>query len=60
MRSANCAPGKCILFSTTIMREADRLCDRIAIMHRGHILAEGKLDELRDRTKSGLEELFFH
>ncbi len=37
--------GKCIVFSTHIMREAERLCDRIAIMHRGHILAEGTLDE---------------
>jgi len=44
--------GKCILFSTHIMREAERLCDRIAIMHRGHILAEGTLEELRDRTKN--------
>ena len=36
--------GKCIVFSTHIMREAERLCDRIAIMHRGHILAEGTLE----------------
>ena len=27
--------GKCIVFSTHIMREAEKLCDRIAIMHRG-------------------------
>jgi sodium transport system ATP-binding protein len=52
--------GKCILFSTHIMREAERLCDRIAIMHRGHILAEGTLEELRDRNEEhDLEELFF-
>jgi sodium transport system ATP-binding protein len=52
--------GKCIVFSTHIMREAERLCDRIAIMHRGHILAEGTLDELRDRHEQhDLEELFF-
>ena len=42
------------------MREAERLCDRIAIMHRGHILAEGTLDELRDQHgERDLEELFF-
>src|SRR5829696_3056664 len=53
--------GKCILFSTHIMREAERLCDRIAIMHRGHILAEGILDDLRDQHEErDLEELFFH
>ncbi len=52
--------GKCILFSTHIMREAERLCDRIAIMHRGHILAEGTLEELQSRhDERDLEELFF-
>ena len=38
--------GKCIVFSTHIMREAEKLCDRIAIVHRGHILAEGTRPEL--------------
>ena len=52
--------GKCILFSTHIMREAERLCDRVAIMHGGHILAEGTLEELRDQQEErDLEELFF-
>jgi sodium transport system ATP-binding protein len=52
--------GKCILFSTHIMREAERLCDRLAILHRGHILAEGTLPELRQRYgEQDLEELFF-
>src|SRR5881394_4095833 len=52
--------GKCILFSTHIMREAERLCDRSAIMHRGHILAEGTLEDLRDQHEQrDLEELFF-
>ena len=53
--------GKCIIFSTHIMREAERLCDRIAIMHRGRILAEGTLEELRTNYEQpDLEELFFH
>jgi len=52
--------GKCIIFSTHIMREAERLCDRIAIVHRGHILAEGTLAELRKtHNEEDLEELFF-
>jgi len=52
--------GKCILFSTHIMREAERLCDRIAILHRGLVLAEGTIEELRDRHgQRDLEELFF-
>jgi sodium transport system ATP-binding protein len=52
--------GKCVLFSTHIMREAEKLCDRIAILHRGTILAEGTLEEIRDEHgQSDLEELFF-
>jgi sodium transport system ATP-binding protein len=52
--------GKCIVFSTHIMSEAEKLCDRIAIIHRGSILAEGTLDELGDRYgEHDLEELFF-
>jgi sodium transport system ATP-binding protein len=54
------AQGKCILFSTHIMREAERLCDRVAIVHRGRVLAEGTLEELRQRHgQEDLEELFF-
>ena len=42
------------------MREAEKLCDRVAIMHRGHILAEGTLDDLRQQhAEQDLEELFF-
>ena len=52
--------GKCILFSTHIMREAEKLCDRLAILHRGQILAEGTLEDLRDQHhQRDLEELFF-
>lgn len=52
--------GKCIIFSTHIMREVEKLCDRVAIIHRGHLLAEGPLEELRDQHhERDLEELFF-
>jgi sodium transport system ATP-binding protein len=52
--------GKCIIFSTHIMREAEKLCDRIAILHRGKVLAEGSLDEIRYlHQQCDLEELFF-
>jgi sodium transport system ATP-binding protein len=54
------AQGKCIVFSTHIMREAERLCDRIAIVHRGRLLAEGTIGELRERYQQpDLEEIFF-
>jgi sodium transport system ATP-binding protein len=52
--------GKCILFSTHIMREAERLCDRIAIIHRGGFLAEGTPEQLQvESDVPDLEELFF-
>jgi sodium transport system ATP-binding protein len=52
--------GKCVVFSTHIMREAEKLCDRIAIMHRGAILAEGTLEDIHNQYgQDDLEELFF-
>lgn len=52
--------GKCILFSTHIMREVERLCDRVAIMHRGHVLDFGSLSELSERHGTNdFEELFY-
>lgn len=52
--------GKCIIFSTHIMREVEKLCDRIAIIHRGHILAIGSRAELEKRyDEPDMEELFF-
>lgn len=52
--------GKCILFSTHIMREVERLCDRVAIVSRGKIQACGTLEQLREEHKQpDLEELFY-
>ncbi|TVP44813.1 MAG: ABC transporter ATP-binding protein [Gemmatimonadales bacterium] len=51
--------GKAILFSTHIMSEAEKLCDRIAVIHGGRILATGTLDELRETTGLHyLEDIF--
>ena len=52
--------GKCIIFSTHIMREVEKLCDRIAIIHRGRILTMGSVVDLRNQYDSpDMEELFF-
>jgi sodium transport system ATP-binding protein len=54
------AQGKCILYSTHIMREVEKICDRVAIVSKGKIQAAGTLDELRDKHgQQDLEELFF-
>ncbi len=53
--------GKTIIFSTHIMSEAEKLCDRIAIIHRGRILALGTLEEHRQATgQHYLEDIFVH
>ncbi len=51
--------GKAILFSTHIMSEAERLCDRIAIIHEGSIRACDTLEGLRSLTGAHyLEDIF--
>lgn len=51
--------GKCIILSTHDMGEAERLCDRIGIIHQGQLIAEGSRQELFSRfSASNLEEVF--
>ena len=51
---------KCIIFSTHIMREVEKLCDRVAIIYKGRILAMGTVAELEERySQPDMEELFF-
>jgi len=53
------ARGKTVIFSTHVMSEAEKLCDRIGIIHDGALLAEGTLEELRKRSGLvDLEEVF--
>lgn len=53
--------GKTILFSSHIMSEVEKLCDRIGIIHRGRLLALGTLEQLRDATDHHyLEDIFVH
>jgi sodium transport system ATP-binding protein len=47
--------GKCVLFSTHIMREAERIADRIVMIHQGRVLAQGSWQQMRDET--GLRDL---
>jgi len=42
--------GRGVLFSTHIMSEAEYLCDRILLIHRGHVIDEGPLEGLLARS----------
>jgi len=52
--------GTTLIYTTHYMDEAAQLCDRIAIMDEGHIVAEGSLQELLNRPPgyAGLGDLF--
>jgi sodium transport system ATP-binding protein len=53
--------GKTVVFSTHIMSEAERLCDRIAVIHNGKLAAIGTLEELREMTQQDrLESVFLN
>jgi ABC-2 type transport system ATP-binding protein len=49
--------GGTILMSTHTLEVAEAMCDRIAIIHRGELLAEGTMAELRAKGASGDESL---
>ncbi len=51
--------GKTVVLSTHVMSEAEKLCDRIAIIHGGRLLACDSLEGLRAATgQRYLEEIF--
>jgi sodium transport system ATP-binding protein len=53
--------GKTIIFSTHVMSEAEKLCDRIAVINSGRILAVETLGNLRASTgMHSLEDIFVH
>lgn len=55
------AQGVTTLMSTHVLEIAQAICDRIAIMYQGRILALGSMDELRQKASlpsSGLEDIF--
>ena len=53
------AEGRCVIFSSHIMQEVAALCDRIVIVSRGKVTAEGTPDELRAKAgEDNLEDAF--
>lgn len=51
--------GKCVILSTHILSEAERLCDRLILLDAGKIVAEGTVSELCRRSgQDNLEDAF--
>lgn len=45
--------GKSVLYSTHYMEEAEFLCNRIIMVHKGRVIAQGTPDELKQQTQTG-------
>lgn len=55
------ADGVTVIMTTHILEVAERMADRIGIIAKGRLIAEGSLDELRQRASAGgitLEDIF--
>ncbi|MEM8884502.1 MAG: ATP-binding cassette domain-containing protein [Planctomycetota bacterium] len=52
--------GKTVILSTHIVAEMEKLCDDVAILHKGKLLEMGPVDEVKARAGTdSIEELFF-
>ena len=51
--------GHCVLFSSHVMQEVAALCDEVAVIARGRVVASGTPDAIRARAgREDLEEAF--
>ncbi len=56
----HCKEGKTVFFSTHILEVAEKLCDRIGIIHQGRLIACGTMEELKQMAanRENLENIF--
>jgi ABC-2 type transport system ATP-binding protein len=56
----HCKAGKTVFFSTHILEVAEKLCDRIGIIHKGRLIACGTMEELQNiaANRESLENIF--
>jgi ABC-2 type transport system ATP-binding protein len=53
------ADGRVIIYSTHQMELAERLCNRIALIHKGEVVLSGSIDEVRQRHAANSVEIEF-
>jgi ABC-2 type transport system ATP-binding protein len=52
--------GKTVFFSTHVLDVAEKICDRVAVIDKGRILFDGRIDQMREmfRSNGSLESMF--
>ncbi len=55
---AHCDKGNTVFFSTHVLEVAEKICDRLAIIKEGKIVAVGSMEELRQKSGETLENIF--
>jgi ABC-2 type transport system ATP-binding protein len=56
MMREHCDAGGAIFFSTHVLEVAEKLCDKVAIIQHGKLIASGRMDEVRGNQS--LESVF--
>ena len=52
--------GKCIIYSTHYMEEAENICDKVILINKGEVIATGTPTEIKKKTKTtNLRDAFF-
>lgn len=52
--------GKCIIYSTHYMEEAENICDRVVLINKGEVISIGTPDEIKKKTNTtNLRDAFF-
>lgn len=54
----HCARGGTVLFSSHVLEVVENLCHRVAIIHKGKLIACDTLDQIKQQRTSTLEEIF--
>ena len=52
--------GKCIIYSTHYMEEAENICDRVVLLNKGEVIAIGTPKEIEEQTNTtNIRDAFF-